>query len=125
MKIINSQNLPESKGHYSTAIISTNTLYVSGQLAIDKQGNHYHQDSFEKQFEVIFENIALILSESGSSPQQVVKVIAYLADIALWPRFNELFKDYFKDHKPVRTVVPVSALHYNYKLEVELIAEVN
>lgn len=125
MEIIKSQALPQSNGHYSSAIISNKTLYLSGQLPIDKNGIHYHQDSFEKQFNVIFENISSILLVSGSSLNQVVKVTAYIADVELWSLFNELFKGYFGDHKPVRTVVPVSALHYGYKLEVEVIAEVN
>ncbi|MCP1994366.1 RidA family protein [Flavobacterium sp. HSC-61S13] len=125
MEIIKSQELPQSNGHYSTAIISNNTLYLSGQLPIDKEGNHYYKHSFEEQFNIIFENIDHILTVSGSSLQQVVKVTAYITDVALWSLFNEFFKNYFGTHKPVRTVVPVAALHYGYKLEVEVIAEVN
>ncbi|MDM1679881.1 RidA family protein [Myroides odoratimimus] len=125
MEIIKSQALPQSNGHYSTAIISNNTLYLSGQLPIDKEGIHYYKHSFEKQFNVIFENIDNILTVSGSSLQQVVKVTVYITDVALWSLFNQLFQNYFGTHKPVRTVVPVPVLHYGYKLEVEVIAEVN
>ncbi|MDM1405085.1 RidA family protein [Myroides marinus] len=125
MEIIKSQVFPKSNGHYSTAIISNNSLYLSGQLPIDEEGVHYYQSSFEEQFNVVFKNINTILIASGSSLQQVVKVTAYIADVELWSLFNQLFADYFGEHKPVRTVVPVSVLHYGYKLEVEVIAEIN
>ena len=125
MKIIDHPNLPKANGHYSTAIISNQTLYISGQLPIGFDGTHHQNESFEKQFDIIFENIKQVLSASGSSENQIVKLTAYLSDVKLWPLFNTLYAAKMGEHKPVRTVVPVLELHYGYLLEVDLIAEVN
>lgn len=124
MKIIEHPLLPKANGHYSTAIVSNNTLYISGQLPIGPDGTHHEKENFEKQFEVIFKNIKHILEVSGSSETQIVKLTAYISDVKLWPIFNALYAENMGTHKPVRTVVPVAALHYGYLLEVDLIAEV-
>lgn len=124
MKIIEHPLIRKTGGHYSTAIISNNTLYVSGQLPITPDGTHHQNEPFEKQFEVVFNNILQILEATGSSKNQVVKVTAYLSDVKLWPLFNTLYAEFMGAHRPVRTVVPVPELHYGYQLEVDLIAEV-
>ncbi len=124
MQIINNNFLPKANGHYSTAIVSNNNLYISGQLPIDTNGNHHHLAAFEQQFKIVFDNLSLILEQSHSSLNQVVKITAYITDVQLWPLFNSLYAQYMGEHKPVRTVVPVPELHYGYQLEVDLIAEV-
>ncbi len=125
MKIIDHPSLPKANGHYSTAIVSNQTLYISGQLPISFDGTHHRNESFEKQFEVVFENITQILVVSGSSKNQIVKLTAYISDVKLWPLFNTLYAAKMGEHKPARTVVPVPKLHYGYLLEVDLIAEAN
>jgi len=124
MKIITNDLMPKANGHYSTAIVSNNNLYVSGQLPISTDGIHHQEESFEQQFDVVFQNIKTILMASGSSLNQIVKVTAYISDVQLWPKFNALYANVMGEHKPVRTVVPVPELHYGYKLEVDLIAEI-
>ena len=125
MTIIDHPSLPKANGHYSTAIVSNQMLYISGQLPISFDGTHHQNESFEQQFEVIFENIKQILAASNSSENQIVKLTAYVSDIKLWPLFNTAYAAKMGEHKPVRTVVPVPELHYGYLLEVDLIAEVN
>lgn len=124
MKIINNDLIPKANGHYSTAIVSNNNLYVSGQLPISPDGTHHQEDTFEQQFNIVFQNIKIILAASGSSLDQVVKLTVYISDVQLWPKFNALYATFMGDHKPVRTVVPVPELHYGYLLEVDLIAEI-
>lgn len=124
MTIVNHTDIPKANGHYSTAIISNKTLYVSGQLPISTDGTHHNDSPFDEQFAIVFGNIKTILKASGSDLNKVVKVNVYISDVALWPQFNALYAAYMGNHKPVRTVVPVAALHYNYQLEVDLIAEV-
>ncbi|PRY04286.1 reactive intermediate/imine deaminase [Pontibacter ummariensis] len=124
MKIITNEQLPAANGHYSTAIISNNLLFVSGQLPVSTDGTHHHDEPFERQFEVVFENILQILHASDTEKEKIVKVTAYISDVRLWPEFNKLYASFMGEHKPVRTVVPVPALHYGYQLEVELIAEI-
>lgn len=125
MKIIDHPLLPTANGHYSTAIVANRMVYVSGQLPISFEGTHYQNESFEKQFDVVFENIKQILAASNSSENQIVKLTAYISDVKLWPLFNTLYAAKMGKHKPARTVVPVPELHYGYLLEVDLIAEVD
>lgn len=125
MKIINHPLIPKAGGHYSPAIISNNNLYISGQLPITADGTHHPNEPFERQFEIVFQNIHQILQASGSGKEQIVKVTAYLSDVKLWPLFNTLYAAHMGNHKPVRTVVPVPELHYGYLLEVDLIAEIS
>jgi 2-iminobutanoate/2-iminopropanoate deaminase len=124
MEIIDNNLIPKANGHYSTAIKSNGILYVSGQLPISTDGSHHPDKNFEEQFEMVFQNIVTILEASGSSLEKVVKVTVYITDVQLWPKFNSLYAHFMGNHKPVRTVVPVSQLHYGYKLEVDLIAEI-
>src|SRR5690606_11475425 len=124
MRIITNDLMPKANGHYSTAIISNSNLYVSGQLPVSTDGTHHQEDSFEQQFDIVFQNIKTILAASGSSLNQIVKIKAYISDVKLWPEFNTLYAHVMGEHKPIRTVVPVPELHYGYKLEVDLIAEI-
>ncbi len=123
MEIIDSNLIPQANGHYSTAIKSNGSVYVSGQLPISTDGTHHEAESFEDQFNVVFQNIVTILEASGSSLNKILKVTVYIDDVKLWPQFNGLYASFMGAHKPVRTVVPVPELHYGYKLEVDLIAE--
>ena len=124
MRIMNAGRLPKPQGHYSTAIISNHFLFVSGQLPISAEGSHHHEDDFETQFNILFQNLEQVLTAASCSFSKVVKVTAYLSDIKYSPQFNALFADFIGKHKPVRTVVPVTELPWNYKLEVDLIAGV-
>ena len=101
-----------------------NLLFVSGQLASSTDGIHHNNESFEKQFQIVFEKINLILHASGTTKDKIVKVTAYITDVKLWPEFNHLYATFMGEHRPVRTVVPVPELHYGYQLEVDVIAEI-
>ena len=65
-----------------------------------------------------------ILHEAGSDLDRVVKVNAYITDINDWAEFNTIYAEYFGDHRPARAVLPVGPLHYGFKVEIEVIAEV-
>ena len=63
-----------------------------------------------------------ILRAAGSSPQQLLKVTAYIVGVANWPRFNAVYASMLQDACPARTVVPVPELHYGYLVEIDAIA---
>ena len=112
-------NLPPPNGHYSHAVISKGQLYMSGILPNLVKP----QDSLDDQFEAVFKVIREVLGFNGVSLQDVVTCRVYVADINDWPRINELYAKAFGNHRPARVVVPVKELHFGYKLEVELMAE--
>lgn len=123
MNIIQSPNLPVSKGHYSHCIEHNNTLYVSGQLPVTPDGSI--PDSIMEQTLLVFQKIEQILVEAGSSRDRLIQVRIYLADITLWDQVNEVYSAYMNDHKPVRCVIPTGPLHFGCLIEAEAIAAKN
>jgi 2-iminobutanoate/2-iminopropanoate deaminase len=123
MEMIQSDLVPNPKGHYSQAIVSNGLIFVSGLLP-DVAASDL-QDSFERQVRSVFERAQQILEVGNSSMDQVVQCTAYISDVALWPQFNEIYASIFGAHKPARAVVPVAALHYGFQVEVQIVAEVN
>ena len=123
MEMIQSELVPNPKGHYSQAIVSNGLIFVSGLLP-DVAASDL-QDSFERQVRSVFERAQQILEAGNSSMDQVVQCTAYISDVALWPQFNEIYASIFGAHKPARAVVPVAALHYGFQVEVQIVAEVN
>ncbi|MFY9347127.1 MAG: RidA family protein [Orrella sp.] len=121
--MIQSDLVPNPKGHYSQAIVSNGLIFVSGLLP-DVAASDL-QDSFERQVRSVFERAQQILEVGNSSMDQVVQCTAYISDVALWPQFNEIYASIFGAHKPARAVVPVAALHYGFQVEVQIVAEVN
>lgn len=121
MKEIIVPNLPPPNGHYSHAVISGEHLYMSGILPNLVKPSA----SLNEQFSAVFEVIQKILNFSGCNLQDVVNCRLYVADIQDWPRINELYAGVFSSHRPARVVVPVKELHFGYKLEVELMAEIS
>ncbi|MCE9883853.1 MAG: RidA family protein [Hafnia sp.] len=123
MKIIHSDRLPTPGGHYSPAIISGNSLYISGQLPISLTSPR-PQGELAEQAQTVFNNIDILLDTVGINKRHLVNVQVYLSDVALWPEFNRLYAQWIGDHRPARTVVPCSALHYGALLEMSAIAEI-
>ncbi|AMO79990.1 RidA family protein [Obesumbacterium proteus] len=123
MKIIHSDRLPTPGGHYSPAIISGNSLYISGQLPISLTSPR-PQGELAEQAQTVFNNIDILLDTAGINKRHLVNVQVYLSDVALWPEFNRLYAQWIGDHRPARTVVPCSALHYGALLEMSAIAEI-
>ena len=113
---------PKPAGHYAQAVVSGAHVFVSGQLPIRPDGRPLEDDGFEAQARQAIQNMLEILRAAGSSPQQLVKVTAYIVGIANWPRFNAVYAAMLPDACPARSVVPVPELHYGYLVEVDAIA---
>jgi 2-iminobutanoate/2-iminopropanoate deaminase len=113
---------PKPAGHYTQAIVSGDHVFVSGQLPIRPDGRPLDDDGFEAQARQAIQNMLEIVRAAGSSPQHLVKVTAYIVDIANWARFNAIYASMLPDACPARSVVPVPGLHYGYLVEIEAIA---
>lgn len=85
-------------------------IYLSGQAAIDLDGNLVGVGDFDAQAAQVFENIALLLKTAGSSMEQIVKVTIYLTDMANFPKIIELRGQYFTPPYPADTIVQVASL---------------
>ncbi len=109
-------------GHYSHVVVHHGIAYISGQLPIGAGGPLPATSSFEEQARQVLANVSAAVTAAGSDLSRVLKCTVYVVDIADWPAFNRLYAETFGDHKPARAVVPVSPLHYGYRIEMDAIA---
>jgi 2-iminobutanoate/2-iminopropanoate deaminase len=113
---------PKPAGHYAQAVVSGDHVFVSGQLPIRPDGRPLDDDGFEAQARQAIQNLLEVVRAAGSSPQEIVKVTAYIVGIAHWTRFNAVYAAMLPDACPARSVVPVPELHYGYLVEIDAIA---
>ncbi|MBT2337500.1 RidA family protein [Variovorax paradoxus] len=113
---------PTPAGHYTQAVVSGAHVFVSGQLPIRADGRPLDDDGFEAQARQAIQNMLEVVRAAGSSPQQIVKVTAYIVGIANWARFNAVYASMLPDACPARSVVPVAELHHGYLVEIDAIA---
>jgi 2-iminobutanoate/2-iminopropanoate deaminase len=114
---------PKPVGPYSQAVKVGNFLFISGQIGIDPKTGKL-KEGFEEQVKQTFENISAILSASGYSWEDVVRVVVYLKDLSKFSDFNRLYQELLKDVSvpPVRSTVEVSSLPLNALVEIEVTA---
>ena len=89
---------------FSPATKVGNLLFVSGQASTDAEGNVI-SDSFENEFRRTMDNIVRILTAAGTDLSRVCQVKGYIKDAADFPRYNELYREYFKPPYPARTTI--------------------
>jgi 2-iminobutanoate/2-iminopropanoate deaminase len=114
---------PKPVGPYSQAVKVGNFLFVAGQIGIDPKTGKL-REGFEEQVKQTFENISAILSASGYSWEDVVRVVVYLKDLSKFSDFNRLYQELLKDVSvpPVRSTIEVSSLPLNALVEIEATA---
>lgn len=100
-------------------------LYVSGQLSIDQDTRKVPAGGIRDHAKLALENVERVLQMAGATRNDVVQCRVYITDIEHWDSVNEVYADFFGDHKPARAVVPVDKLHFGCLVEIEAIAEVD
>jgi len=110
-------------GHYSHAVVANGMVYVAGQLPITPEGVKLGDAPFEVQARQALANVKGALEAAGSRIDRLVHVRVYLDDLEQWAAFNTLYVAWVGSHRPARAVVPVPALHYGLKIEIEAIAQ--
>lgn len=123
MRVIHTDRAPAAIGPYSQAMISGGFLFTSGQVALDPATGAVVGPTVTEQAEQVMSNLAAVLEGAGTSFEKVVKTTCFLADMADFAAFNEVYGRYFTG-KPARSCVAVKTLPKNVLCEVEVIAEV-
>ena len=110
----------DTAGPYSPVlqVMPGQLVVISGQAAIDQQGKVVG-DTIEEQTHYTLENCRRQLLTGGCDFDDVFKVNVYLTDLGNWPRFNEVYKTYFNEPRPVRTAVQTPLL-YTFLVEIEM-----
>lgn len=121
MEIISTDKAPKAVGPYSQAILLNNTLYASGQIAIDPETQTMVDGDIVAQTERICKNIEAVLNEAGMNFDNVVKTTCFLAEMADFVTFNGIYEKYFVS-KPARSCVAAKQLPKNALAEIEVIA---
>lgn len=122
MKRVDTEKAPKAIGPYSQAIQMEDLIFTSGQLPLNPQTGELESEigSATKQS---IENIKAILEEAGSSLEKVIKVTIFIHDMNDFSKVNEVYGQYFQDHKPARSCVAVKSLPKNALVEIEAIAK--
>ena len=121
-KEISSLSAPKAIGPYSQAILSGDTLYVSGNIPVNPSDGGI-PDGIEAQTKQVFENMKAVLKEAGMDFSDVVKTTAFLTDLDNFAAFNALYSDYFIAPYPAGSCVEVSKLPKDVLVEVECVAK--
>jgi len=123
--MIRAKGLSEPISHYSDAVRSGNTVYVSGQASVDAAGRLVGRGDVVVQTRKVLDNMTLALEAAGSSLDDVVKVTVYLANVDDRPKVNEVRKEYFGANKPASTLIEISRFAIEGMLiEIEAVAVV-
>ncbi|MFD9628894.1 RidA family protein [Peribacillus muralis] len=112
----------KSNGHYALATVHQNTVYVSGQFAINPETCEKEFGTIEEETLQALKNIEMIIEAAGSKKEQILRMTLYIPDVELWDKVDAVYKGFFGDHKPARTVVPTNKLHFGFKIEIDAIA---
>ena len=120
-KIIFTKDAPNAIGPYSQAILSNNTLYCSGQIAIDRKGN-LKNESIEEETKQIIKNIAAVLKKAEMDFSNVVKTTIFLKDMNDFSIVNNIYQKTFENEPPARETVEVSRLPKDVNIEISVIA---
>ncbi|MGL5296827.1 MAG: RidA family protein [Culicoidibacterales bacterium] len=122
MKAIQTPHAPEAIGPYSQAIFSGDTLYISGQIPFDPKTMTLVSQDIVEQTKQSLENVKAVVEAAGLTLENVVKVGIFITDMDEFVKINEVYAQYFMNHKPARSTVEVSRLPRDVKIEIEAIA---
>ena len=104
-KVITTQHAPKPVGPYSQAIQTNNTLYISGQLAIDPKTNTLINGDIKVQTHQVMQNIQAILAATGMTLKDIVQTTVYLSSMTLFADFNAEYAKFFDTEPPARATV--------------------
>ncbi len=120
--IINSSKAPEPLGPYSQAVMVNDTLYLSGQIAIDQSKGAMVNGSIQKETHQVMKNISFVLEAAGLNFTNVVKCSIFIKDMNDFKAINEEYGKFFDSSPPARETVEVSRLPKDVNVEISCIA---
>ena len=122
-KIISTNNAPAAIGPYSQAVLSGDTLYCSGQIAINPKNGEVITNNIEEETTQVMNNISAILIEANMAFSDVVKCTIYMRDMQQYGTINKIYSLFFNESHPAREAVEVSMLPKNVNVEISIIAK--
>jgi len=123
--IISTNKAPQAIGPYSQAVRFGNLLFVSGQIPLDPETAEIVKGDIKVQTKRILENLNAILTEGGSSLDNVLRTTIFLANLEDYADVNEMYTEFFDKSMPARSTVQVSRLPMDVRIEIDAIAGIN
>lgn len=122
-KIIFTDKAPAPIGPYSQAVLSGNTLYTSGQIALDPQTGELVIENIEVETKQVMENMKAVLDAAGMNFENVIKTTIFISDMNDFAKINGVYGAYFNEKTaPARETVQVAKLPKNVNVEISMIA---
>jgi 2-iminobutanoate/2-iminopropanoate deaminase len=120
--VVSTSAAPEAIGPYSQAVTAQGFVFCSGQVPLDPATGDLVGDAVGDQTRRAMDNLSAVLEAAGTSLARVVKLTAYLTDMADFAEFNAAYESYFSADPPARATVGVAGLPKGARVEVECVA---
>lgn len=122
-KIIYTENAPNPIGPYNQAVLKGNTLYTSGQIALNPKTGEIVTESIEAETEQVMQNLKAVLAAAGMHFENAVKTTIFITDMNDFAAINTVYGSYFNEKTaPARETVQVACLPKNVNVEISMIA---
>lgn len=118
-EIIHTQSAPQAIGSYSQAVKVGDTVYLSGQIALDPTTMELCSSEIEPQIHQVFKNLQAVAKACNANLCDIVKLNIYLTDLQHFAKVNEIMMQYFSEPYPARAAVGVAALPRNALVEAD------
>lgn len=122
MKTIHTDHAPKAVGPYSQGVLAKDTLYVSGQIPFDPKTNMLISEDIKEQTKQSLNNVLAIVEAAGFAKENIVKCTVYMTNLSDFLAMNEVYQQFFCDHKPARAAVEVRRLPKDVSVEIDAIA---
>ena len=121
MKAVFTKEAPAAIGPYSQGIVVNNLFFSSGQIPLTAEGQLI-DGNVQEQTHQVFHNLKAVLQAAGASLETVVKATVFIKDMNDFAAVNEVYGEYFSEHKPARSCVEVARLPKDVLIEIEVVA---
>jgi 2-iminobutanoate/2-iminopropanoate deaminase len=121
-KIIQTNQAPAPIGPYNQAVLSNNTLYISGQIALHPETGVLITNNISDETHQVMKNLQAVLNAANMDFKHIIKCSIFISDMNQFSEINAVYGSYFKEDFPARETVQVSCLPKNVNVEISAIA---
>ena len=122
LRFLSTDKAPSAVGPYSQGVKAENIIFSSGQLPIDPKTGELSKGDIQKETRLCLENVKAVLEAGHATIENIIKVTVFVKDMNNFSSINEVYAEFFGDHKPARSLVEVARLPKDADIEIEAIA---
>lgn len=124
MKTVKTSRAPQPIGPYSQGVMANGFVYTAGVVALDPVTGKIVAGGIKDQTKRVLQSIQAILEEAGSRLDNVMKTTVYLKKTELFADMNQVYSEYFTNHKPARSTIVCDFMREDVLVEIDAIAKV-